>query len=386
MSLQAPPFDVRVAADISQARGLPSACYTSEEFATRERDHVLARAWTCVGLASDVPARHAMPTSLLGLPLAVVADGGGKVRVFHNVCRHRGYRLVTEPCKVQGSLRCPYHSWAYGLDGSLKATPHIGGPGVHEVEGFDKASAGLLEVRSAVWFGLVFVNLSGDAASFESHIAPLVSRWSAYVGETGLHQLRAAKTGSRMEMTVESNWKLPVENYCESYHLPWVHPGLNTYSRLEDHYHIMEGDVGAGQGTYAFNCASREGISLPTFPEWPQDRRNEAEYIALFPNVLLGLQVDHAYAIWLEPLGVARTREVVEITYVGEEALEDRFAEAREKILEGWREVFAEDIHAVEGMQAGRASPAFDGGIFSPVMDNPTHHFHRWVASRMDGI
>ena len=52
-------------------------------------------------------------------------------------------------------------------------------------------------------------------------------------------------------------------------------------------------------------------------------------------------------------------------------------------MLEGWREVFAEDVHAVEGMQAGRASSAFDGGRFSPVMDTPTFHFHQWVAGRL---
>ena len=186
-----------------------------------------------------------------------------------------------------------------------------------------------------------------------------------------------------MELTVESNWKLPVENYCESYHLPWVHPGLNSYSRLEDHYHIMEGELGAGQGTRAFDFSAREGIALPAFPHWPSDRRNVAEYVALFPNVLLGLQMDHFFAIWLQPLAHNRTREVVDIQYVGDEACGDQYESARVRTLEGWREVFKEDVHAVEGMQAGRESPAFDGGAFSPVMDNPTHHFHRWMVTRL---
>ena len=52
-------------------------------------------------------------------------------------------------------------------------------------------------------------------------------------------------------------------------------------------------------------------------------------------------------------------------------------------MLEGWREVFGEDVGVDEGMQRGRHSPALDGGAFSPVMDRPTHHFHRWVAGRM---
>ena len=81
-----------------------------------------------------------------------------------------------------------------------------------------------------------------------------------------------------------------MENYCESYHLPWVHPGLNSYSRIEDHYNIVAGDWGAGQGTKVFEFSERAGIELQRFSAWPEDKLKIAEYIALFPNVLLGLQ------------------------------------------------------------------------------------------------
>src|SRR3546814_20763705 len=68
--------------------------------------------------------------------------------LFRSVCSHRGLRLVTEPCRARGLIRCPYHSWSYALDGSLKATPFIGGPGTSTCEGFDKAGHGLKPVRS----------------------------------------------------------------------------------------------------------------------------------------------------------------------------------------------------------------------------------------------
>ena len=80
-------------------------------------------------------------------------------------CRHRGYRLVAEPCAVKAALRCPYRSWAYGTDGTLIRTPHVGGPGQHELEGFDRSKLGLHEIRSQEWLGLVLVNLS-ECASF----------------------------------------------------------------------------------------------------------------------------------------------------------------------------------------------------------------------------
>ena len=108
-----------------------------------------------------------------------------------------------------------------------------------------------------------------------------------------------------------------------------------------------------------------------------------AEYIALFPNVLLGLQVDHFYSVVLLPVAVDRTVEQFQIYYVGDETLTERYAKARRILLAGWREVFVEDFSPVEGMQRGRASSAFDGGAFSPALDTGTHHFHKWVASRL---
>ncbi|NKC10858.1 MAG: Rieske 2Fe-2S domain-containing protein [Gammaproteobacteria bacterium] len=378
------PLDLSaIHVDISRSRGLPAELYVSEAWAREERDRLLARHWTAVMHASRVAPRSAQPVELMGLPLLVARDDGGELRVFHNVCRHRGHKLVAAECRIEGVIRCPYHSWTYALDGTLRGTPHIGGPGVHEADGFHKSSYGLKAVRTVEWLGVVFVNLSGDAPPFDECVAPLKARWEAFVGTGGFDQLSVAATHPHMQLEVQANWKLAVENYCESYHLPWIHPGLNSYSKLEDHYHIMEGAVGAGQGTLAFDFASREGISLPQFVAWPGDKHSVAEYVALYPNVLLGLQMDHVFTIILQPLSHDRTMEWVELLYVGDGASDPACTFARERTLEGWREVFAEDVDAVEGMQAGRASSAFDGGVFSPVMDNPTHHFHRWVAARM---
>lgn len=375
-----------VQAECGEANGLPNRFYVSPRAASYERDTLLANTWTCVGYASDVAISSARPFKLLGLPLVMVKDAAGTVRVFHNVCRHRGHKLVNETCPIKNVLRCPYHSWAYGADGSLVATPHIGGPGVHDVPGLDRSQKGLFTVASYVWMDMVFINLSGSAASFESHIAPLEQRWARFTGDGGLAQARPAATHGRMEFMLSCNWKLAVENYCESYHLPWVHPGLNSYSRIEDHYNILAGDWGAGQGTTVFDFSNRAGISLPRFPQWPEALERTAEYIALFPNVLLGLQNDHFYSIVLTPRTAGKTHEDVQIYYVGDAADGVDYDAARHTVLEGWRDVFLEDVGVCESMQKGRASPVFDGGVFSPVLDNATHHFHRWTAARLGEV
>jgi choline monooxygenase len=230
---------------------------------------------------------------------------------------------------------------------------------------------------------VIFINLSGDAPAFEDYIQPLTAKWQSFLGTNGLDHARAAVNGKGLQIEIKSNWKLAVENYCESYHLPWIHPSLNTYSRLEDHYHIMYGDNFAGQGSYAYRLSDEVGTALPRFAQWPADKLQQAEYVAFYPNVLLGIQADHAFAMIVEPKSSARSMEHLRLYYVGDEALDDRHAASRNATLESWRVVFAEDVDAVEGMQKGRRSPGYGGGVFSPVMDNPTHHFHQWVARKL---
>ncbi|MBE3175376.1 aromatic ring-hydroxylating dioxygenase subunit alpha [Enterobacter cloacae complex sp. P29RS] len=377
-------FVDRVLTPISEATGMPNEAYTNSDYFRFERDNVLGKTWTCIGFSSDLPEKgFVKPVDFMNLPLVIMKNRSGDIQVFHNVCSHRGMKLVHETGPVQGMIRCPYHSWTYDLDGNLKGTPHVGGIGVHKDERFKCEKHGLKPLRSAIWMGMVFINLSGDAEDFEQHIAPLELRWKGFMGEQGMDLLRQAKNGGNLEIEVNSNWKLAVENYCEAYHLPWVHPSLNSYSRLEDHYNIMFDERFAGQGSLAYNLSETAGTRLPKFPNWPQDKQRHAEYVALFPNVLLGIQIDHAFAMMIEPISAEKSIEHLRLFYVGDEATTQPFASCRQATVESWRVVFSEDIAAVEGMQQGRHSPGFGGGAFSPEMDVPTHFFQKWLATQV---
>ena len=100
-----------------------------------------------------------------------------QIRVFHNVCSHRGYKILKEKCKIKNVIRCPYHSWSYDMSGKLIATPHIGGMNKHNCNKFNKSKSGLKEVRSHVWLDLIFVNLNNNEIDFEKYIKPLSDRW-----------------------------------------------------------------------------------------------------------------------------------------------------------------------------------------------------------------
>jgi len=99
---------------------------------------------------------------------------------------------------------------------------------------------------------------------------------------------------------------------------------------------------------------------------------------------MIGLHIDHFYIFWLEPISTNETKEHIEMYYVGEEsAYGDDFKEMRKGNSKFWKEVMTEDIFAIEGMQKGRSSPIYNGGNFSPIMDNSTYQFHKWVASNL---
>ncbi len=362
---------------LGTANGLPNAHYIDPAVFAEERDALLFGQWAGLAVAADVPeAGDAKPITFMGMPLLLLRDRNDQVRVFQNTCRHRGMILVEEPRKIEGAIRCPYHSWCYSTEGKLVSTPHVGGPGRNTHPDVDRATLGLIEIRSHIWRDVVWVNVDGQAPEFEVAMKPVMDRWAKF--ERPLYHGGA---DSKFVLSVKSNWKLAVENYCESYHLPWVHPGLNSYSRLEDHYNIEEYGAYSGQGTLVYRqLEGANGAKFADFEGLDAKWDTAAEYISVYPNVLLGMHRDHAFAIVLVPKGPEETEENIHLYY----ATPETDAELRAKNTEQWKIVFEEDIFVVEGMQRGRHGVNFDGGRFSPAMDGPTHCFHDWVAGKVN--
>ena len=371
---------------IEKAHGLPNECYLNNDYLEFEKEKIFKNNWTMIGVASSVPnPGDAKPFNLLGIPILIIRNKENEVKVFHNVCSHRGFKLVDQECKLKNVIRCPYHSWSYDFNGKLTVTPHIGGLGKHEVEGFDKNNSNLKEIKSNIWMDLIFININSNAKPFEDFIKPLEDRWSKFISKKDQKLIRHSTDNGYFNMTVNSNWKFAIENYCESYHLPWIHPELNKVSNISDHYHIEDENLNfSGQGSNKYSQQFDGNIKFKCFPNWPTELSEKSEYVSLYPNVMLGIHIDHFYAFWLEPISNNQTKEHFELYYVGDEsASSDEFKDIREKNFAFWQEVMNEDVTAIEGMQNGRNSPAYNGGNFSPVMDTPTLMFHKWVATNL---
>ncbi len=369
---------------IDRAHGLPNECYQEGPYNKIERKKIFENNWTVIGTASSLKnSGDVKQFNLFGIPLIIVRDNELKIRVFHNVCSHRGLKLINKDCNLKNLIRCPYHSWSYNFNGNLVATPHIGGINLHHHNKFNKDKNGLKEVNSFIWLDLIFVNISNTAIDFNDYILPLEKRWSEFISKDDYKLIHHSEDYGYFNFEANCNWKFAIENYCESYHLPFIHPSLNEYSKIDDHYHI-EGlpNRFAGQGTYVYNPKFEGNMSFPTFPSWNKKKQNYAEYIALFPNVMLALHNDHFYAFWLEPLSHNKTLEHMEIYYVGEEAAKsEKYKIIRKQNFDQWKQIMTEDLDIIEGMQEGRNSPVYNGGNFSPVLDNPTHHFAKWIVN-----
>ncbi|MEO1210075.1 MAG: aromatic ring-hydroxylating dioxygenase subunit alpha [Cyanobacteria bacterium J06638_20] len=368
LPLSSPPSPVELSS------GLWADAYTSPEFLDLERQTVFANHWVCVGLASDVPnPGDLLPVDVAGIPIVLVRDRHHTLRAFHNICSHRGLQLVDQPCSVKGIIRCPYHSWSYGMDGQLKSTPHFGGYYQDVAEGFDREAKGLRVIRCDQWLDLVFVNLSGYAPPLEEYLKPIVERWADY-------DLSLLRRGREATVECNANWKLAVENFSESYHLTWVHPALNSCSRMEDHFWFDVGDIHAGQGSLKYYSGEVEGKRLPTFPNLEAtDRTTIAEYVTAFPNLMLGVHPDYVLVFMVNPLSPDRSLERMVFYYVGDEAMMSENAALRDIPADLWIATNDEDIAVIERMQKGRRSPAFDGGCFSPALETTVKQFQSMV-------
>ena len=176
------------------ASGLPGAAYTSEAFFALGNERIFSRSWVFVGFVHELArAGDVLPITVAGQPVLLVRDADEEVRAFHNVCRHRCLKLVDSPGNVGRAIRCPYHSWTYGFDGTLHIAPYFGGRNPRAApEGFDRGRHGLAPVRAATWHDWVFVNLNGAAPPLEDFIAPL-RRCIGGLDLTRLHRKRCER-------------------------------------------------------------------------------------------------------------------------------------------------------------------------------------------------
>jgi choline monooxygenase len=191
-----------------------------------EMIRVFARSWVWLGDTEDLQQPGDFITGQIGYqPVLVIRQEDGSVKGFLNNCRHRASGLAFEPAGHCGrTLTCPYHNWAYAIDGRLVGVPDE--PRMYP-EGLRREEFGLVPIRVEVaWDKLVFGCLSRKTVPFREWVGPIVERYDRYVfGKmTRFHR--------DLDQTYPINWKAFSENSNDDYHVRFVHRRLN-YARQQ---------------------------------------------------------------------------------------------------------------------------------------------------------
>lgn len=393
---------------VARASTLVPEAYRSPTYHDLEQQRVFADGWVAVGYGEQVrDAGQVMVGTVAGQSILVTRDRQGVLRGFHNVCRHRAAQLVDDDCRLR-RLRCRYHSWTYGLDGTLLGAPLFEGSEIPEdqqaifsldhVAGFDPHGMGLLPVRVDTWGHLVFANLSGDAPPLHEWLGDLPERLAGY-------QLDQARILGRRPYTIPANWKLVAENFMEYYHLPWVHPELAKVSRVDDHYRFQGPGMYTGMCTTPVTQDEDSGwTSLQPVPGLDADDAVSGRFIFIFPNVALSVLPNHVFTMLLTPLSVDMTLEetalAMHVDTVSEDggpdegasgagvaaAVDEELSGALDKLLAFWDHVNREDIDIVGVVQRGISNRAYTGGRMCYRFEEPLHRFQNMVIDRMVGV
>jgi phenylpropionate dioxygenase-like ring-hydroxylating dioxygenase large terminal subunit len=197
-------------------RALPAWVYGHPALTALEIERVLMPSWQIVCHVNSIPRPGDYETFDLGPEsVFVLRDKDGSVKAYHNACRHRGARLLDGTGTCAATITCPYHGWSYRHDGGL-----VGVPLRDTFPGLDRAEHGLKPVRVDTALGFVFVCLAGDPP-------PVSKTWGKLAEELAPYRFEDMVPLAPISTDVWNvDWKIAMDNYLESYHVPVGHPGL----------------------------------------------------------------------------------------------------------------------------------------------------------------
>ena len=294
-----------------------------------------------------------------GVPILAVRGKDGQVRAFRNACRHRGAEVASGMGCAKAFV-CPFHGWAYGLEGELIK--------VHQAQGFpdvDNQQHGLVPVLAEEKSGIVFINQNGEAGVSElSDDLPDLSSGGYDLIDT--HDNEA-----------DYNWKVALEGAIEGYHIRYGHPET-FFPYGYDNLNIIEHSGRNSRVTFPFRRIEK----LAKLPEAERNIEGRVTYVYhLFPNSLVTVLSHHTILVVLEPIAPGITRNIAySMAHTHGDA--DAIAAAKrdaEFVLDNGA---PEDRALAESVQRTLASGANDHFTFGHF-ESAVIHFHRNLAEAL---
>jgi phenylpropionate dioxygenase-like ring-hydroxylating dioxygenase large terminal subunit len=357
-----------------EADTLPAACYTSAAFYEREVAEIFRKCWNLVGRADYVAKPGDYFTHTVGgISFIVMRGDDGRIRAFANACRHRGARLLEGEGNLR-AIKCPYHGWIYGTDGSLR-----GANAMQDTRLFAAGDYGLIEIRLEAWQGFLFVNFDREAGSLADYLGNL-GKW------TESYDFESMVTVRRREYVIRSNWKSYIENSMEHLHLPTVHQktigGVQAIwepvNGTPGNYAILRSKTTKSRATLS-NDAAFDRIATLRGPA-----AEGAQYILIYPCTVIGADLDCMWFKQMLPEGPDVVRNVAAFCFTRASVERPDFEQVVQSYHKRFDLVIGEDNGIAEKQYAGLSNPLWKPGRFAAT-EPLVHTIDNWILDRVVG-
>jgi len=359
--------------DPSDRYGLPGWTYFNPDLFELEAETLFRRHWQLVCHVSDLPEKGQFLTfDLVDERALIIRGDDGVIRAFHNLCRHRGSRVVSEEAGIcKKAIVCPFHGWSFNLDGTLRgpAQPRT-------LPKLDPVEWGLKPIECEIWNGFVFIRFKpGDQPSVREILSP----HDELVKKHHLSDLVSCQSPTVSE-TWAVNWKAIRDVDNEGYHVPMAHPGLQDLYGKDYIDCNLIGDTSLSIGNFNETPGSLWSVKLyrkmiKHLPEPWASLPKAWVYLFIFPNQVIGLYPDSVMFYQDIPVTVNESRQRYALYSRPDE---DRVPRAARKLscridlITG-----IEDMQLIEWTYEAMRSSAFDGILLSDLESGVGQYHHR---------
>jgi choline monooxygenase len=366
---------VPLSLDPARSRTLPGYLYSDPRVLEEERRRIFYKSWQLAGHVSELPNPGDYVTAdIAGQSIFVIRERSGKVSAFFNVCQHRAHELLKGKGNVKSAIVCPYHAWAYELDGTLRKARAT----ARQPE-FDPKDYSLVPVRLEEMLGFLLVNLDPEAKPLTELVPDMIADMQAtmpWVGELVVN--REENRPQEDYGRLQANWKVLAENCLECYHCGPAHQAFTDLVDIDSYVCTVYTNWIKSHGAVnhlknsAYDVAADAPVQVNT-------------YWHMWPNIEFGLFPGNRSlsAFSFGPATAEETRmSGLMLTIPGESLPKERLAYVRDVL-------WPEDEGICKSVHRGLKSLGYRQGRF--VMDpeapglseNAVHGFQRKYAGVM---
>jgi choline monooxygenase len=327
---------------------LEARYYVDPGIFAAERQSIFRRHWQMLGPVSRLsgPGDY-LAVDVAGWKLFALRGRDGVLRGFHNVCRHRGARLLADGSGKTQTLRCPYHQWVYDQRGSLQQAPWFGEDADFKLQDWPLEKAALCE-----WRGLLFLSIDAELS--------LIDQLGDLPEEVADAPIESYLPVEEHRFAMRSNWKTYTDNFVEGYHIPGIHPGFMKVIDFKN-----------------FETVARNGLVRMTSPQ-KNGSIYGGKWLWMWPNWTLSVFPGGMNTSRINPTSVNSTELIYDFYF--SDASEANAASRRNTIDTNCR-IVTEDFGICEHTQNNYASGAYTPGPLSPRHERSVAYFQARVRN-----